>query len=171
MRHLKTTKKFKRTEEERKRLWKDLVNALINNGTILTFTARAKWFRPKFDRLVTLVKSAKGDIQLAYTKVRPFLSEKVARKLIEEIVPTFANRNGGYTTQIKVFQEFSSHDKSIVKLVESTDSNSQPTVLTPNETVTEATPVAPEAVDVEVKKPAKKAAVKKTAAKKSKKSE
>lgn len=118
MRHLKTKKKFKRTEEERNRLWRDLATALINNGTILTFTARAKWFRPKFDRLVTLVKSANGNKQLAFTKVRPFLSEKVARKLIEEIVPAMDKRSGGYTIQVKVFQEFSSHDKSIVKLAD-----------------------------------------------------
>jgi large subunit ribosomal protein L17 len=118
MRHLKSTKKFKRTEEERKRLWKDLVRALILNETIVTFTARAKWFRPKFERLVTLVKSAKGDTKLAYNKVRPFLDEKLSRKLIEEIAPGFEDRNGGYTIQVKVFQEFSPHDKSVVKLSE-----------------------------------------------------
>jgi large subunit ribosomal protein L17 len=150
MRHLKSTKKFKRTEEERTRLWKDLVNALIINGTILTFTARAKWFRPKFDRLVTLVKSAKGDTKLAFHKIRPFLSEKNARKLIEEIVPTLEGRNGGYTLQVKVFQEFSPHDKSIVKLVEPTASVKK---VVPSDIATsdEVVDVAPKA------KPVKKA--------------
>ena len=151
MRHLKSTKKFKRTEEERARLWKDLVNALITNGTILTFTARAKWFRPKFDRLVTLVKSAKGDTKLAFHKVRPYLSEKVARKLIEEVVPTLEGRNGGYTIQVKVFQEFSPHDKSIVKLVDGVAVTKKPETVEPQVT---------EAVEVSEKKPAKKPATK-----------
>lgn len=118
MRHKKNTKKFKRTEEERKRLWKDLSAALIINGQITTFTARAKWFRPKVERLVTLVKRANGDKKLAYTKVRPFLSESVARKLIEEVAPKYTNRNGGYTRLLKLDAPFSEHDKSLVAFVE-----------------------------------------------------
>lgn len=118
MRHKKSTKKFKRTEEERKRLWIDLSSGLILNGQITTFTGRAKWFRPKFERLVTLVKRANGDAKLAFTKVRPFLSEIVARKLIEEIAPKFTKREGGYTRLLKLDMPFSEHDKSVVSLVE-----------------------------------------------------
>jgi len=118
MRHLKNTKKFKRTPQERKRLWIDLSLALINYGQITTFTARAKWFVPKFERLVTLVKRSGDDAKLAYTKVRPFLHEKEARKLIEEIVPTLKERNGGYTRILKYSKPFSVHDKSIVSIVQ-----------------------------------------------------
>lgn len=116
MRHLNNTKKFKRTEEERRRLWIDLTQALILEGRITTFTTRAKWFAPRFERMVTLVKRANGDTKLAYSKVRPFLSEKVARKLIEEVVPKFANKNSGYTRIIKLDAYFSEHDKSVVAL-------------------------------------------------------
>ena len=118
MRHLKKTKKFKRTEEERKRLWVDLCRALIQNGKIVTFTARAKWFRPKFERMVTWCKNAGTDTQLAYRRLRPYLPEADARKMIEEVVPKFTNRNGGYTSQIKISQDFSTHDKSVVMLSE-----------------------------------------------------
>ncbi|MEM1312477.1 MAG: L17 family ribosomal protein [Patescibacteria group bacterium] len=118
MRHLKKTKKFKRTEEERKRLWTDLSSGLIKNGKIVTFTARAKWFRPKFERMVTWVKRSGSDIQLAYRRLRPYLSEVDSRKMIEEIVPKYAERNGGYTSQIKLSQDFSVHDKSVVVLTE-----------------------------------------------------
>jgi len=117
MRHLKKTKKFKRTPEERKRLWIDLSSALIKYGQITTFTARAKWFSPKFERLVTLVKRAKGDKKLAYTKVRPFLLEDVARTLVEDIVPKLENREGGYTRILKYNKPFSMHDRSIVSIV------------------------------------------------------
>lgn len=118
MRHLVKTKKFKRTEEERKRLWIDLCRGLIKSGKVVTFTARAKWFAPKFERLVTLVKRAGDDKKLAYTKVRPFLSEDVARILIEDIVPKMKDRQGGYTRIFKMGAEFSEHDKSIVMIVD-----------------------------------------------------
>jgi large subunit ribosomal protein L17 len=116
MNHLKSTKKFKRTTEERKRLWIDLSSALILHGQITTFTARAKWFSPKFERLVTLVKRSGEDTQLAYRKVRPFLSEKVARKLIEDVVPTLKTREGGYTSILSYSEPFSEHTKSIVTI-------------------------------------------------------
>jgi large subunit ribosomal protein L17 len=118
MRHKKNTQKFRRTEEERKRLWQDLCSALIQNGKIETFTTRAKWFTPRFERLVTLVKNAGGDIKLAFHNVRPHLSEKDSRKLIEEIVPKLAERKGGYTSIIQYKKDFSTHDRSIVMIVE-----------------------------------------------------
>jgi ribosomal protein L17 len=114
MRHLKNTKKFKRTEEERRRLWIDLCSGLIQSGKIVTFTARAKWFRPKFDRLVTLVKRAGADTQLAFTRLRPYFNEAVSRKMIEEVVPALAGRDSGYTRIVKVHVDFSNHDKSMV---------------------------------------------------------
>lgn len=118
MRHQKNnSRKFHRTEEERKKLWKDLCTALILHGQIITFTARAKWFRPKFERLVTLCKRAKDNPKAAFYRCRKYLSEKVARKLIEDIVPKLQDRQGGYTAQYKLTSEFSQHDKSLVKIV------------------------------------------------------
>lgn len=114
MRHQRNTKKFKRTPEERKRLWIDLSRGLIENGQIVTFTARAKWFRPKFERLVTLVKRAGEDKVLAIRRVRPHLPETVAKKFVEEVVPKLKDRNGGYTRMYKVDKDFSTHDKSVV---------------------------------------------------------
>jgi len=118
MRHQKNTKKFKRTEEERRRLKRDLASALIKNGEIITFTARAKWFRPFFERTVTLVKRAGGDTQLAYRRLRRYFDEATSRKMIEKVVPKLQNRNGGYTQQYKLQSYFSSHDKSIVKITD-----------------------------------------------------
>ena len=118
MRHKKATKKFKRTEEERRRLWTDLCSGLIQHKKIVTFTTRAKWFRPKFERLVTLCKNTGEDKVAAYRRVRPFLSEKDSRELVENIVPMFVNRPGGYTKQFKLAENFSTLDKSIVLLSE-----------------------------------------------------
>jgi large subunit ribosomal protein L17 len=119
MRHLKkNTKRFHRTPEERMRLMRDLSTALIKHGQITTFTGRAKAFRPFFDRLITLAKNAGSDNDLAIRKVRPFLKEEEAKKLVNEIVPRMKNRQGGYTHIYKEFTEFSPHDKSIVAIVE-----------------------------------------------------
>ncbi len=118
MRHLKKTKKFKRTEEERRRLWTDLCSALIKSEKIVTFTARAKWFRPKFERMVTWCKTAGDDTQLAFRRLRPYLSEADSRKMVEVIVPKLKDRVGGYTSLLKLDTEFSTHDKSIVMIVE-----------------------------------------------------
>jgi large subunit ribosomal protein L17 len=116
MRHQKKSQKFHRTEEERRRLWIDLSTALIKYGQITTFSTRAKWFRSKFERLITLVKRSEGDVQLAYRKVRPFLKEDEARKLIEEIAPQYLDRTGGYTQVFQLSATFTDHQKSLVRL-------------------------------------------------------
>lgn len=118
MRHLKTTKKLKRTEEERKRLKSDLASALIKFEQITTFTTRAKWFRPFFERLVSLVKRAGENQQLAFKRLRPYLGEKEARKMIEVIVPKLKTRNGGYVRILQYREKFSNHDKSIITLLD-----------------------------------------------------
>ncbi len=118
MRHKKNTKKFKRTEENRKKLWQDLVTGLIINGRITTFSSRAKWSAAKFERLVTLVKRAGDDKKLAFTKVRPYLKEDIARKLIEDIAPKMQERSGGYTQIYKLHDHFTLQDKSIVLITE-----------------------------------------------------
>ncbi len=118
MRHLKKTKKFKRTTEERKRLKIDLCSALIKEKKITTFETRAKWFRSHMERLITLVKRANGDKKLAFTKVRPLLSEEVARILIEEVVPKMEGRNGGYTTIYKLQNDFGGENRCLVTFTE-----------------------------------------------------
>lgn len=117
MRHQKKSQKFHRTEEDRKRLWIDLSTGLIKNGQIVTFSTRAKWFRSRFERLVTLVKRSGSDTQLAYSKIRPFLKEENARRLIEVIVPKL-NRTGGYTQVYKLSAPFSDKEKSLVRITD-----------------------------------------------------
>lgn len=117
MRHLKSTKKFKRTTEERKRLWTDLTAGLIQSGQIITYTTRAKWFRPKFDRIVSMVKKAGDNKELAFKYLRQYFSEPVSRKMLEEVVPNLQTRNSGYTRQLKLADNFETHDKSVVQII------------------------------------------------------
>jgi large subunit ribosomal protein L17 len=118
MRHLKKTKKLKRTTEERRKLFVDLSRGLIRSGQIVTFTTRAKWFRPQFERLITLIKTAGDDKVLAMRRMRKYFSEEDSKKIVNEIAPTMKDRNGGYTRIIKIKEDFSTHDKSLVALVQ-----------------------------------------------------
>ena len=117
MRHLKRTKKFKRTTEDRKRLWTDLTAGLIQSGQIITFTTRAKWFRPKFDRVITSCKKAGENKALAFKYLRKNLSEAVSRKMLEEVLPKLQSRNSGYTSQHKLADNFTTQDQSVVQIV------------------------------------------------------
>jgi large subunit ribosomal protein L17 len=122
MRHLKNTKKLKRTEEERSRLKKDLIAALVRSQRIRTTTVKAKWFRPFFERLVTLCKRAGLDVQLQYKRLRPYLNEDDSRVFVEKLMPKFACRNGGYTRQYHyVSGESPDRMEAIVLITESTD--------------------------------------------------
>lgn len=117
MRHLKKTKKLKRTIEERRKLFVDLSRGLIKSGTITTFTTRAKWFAPQFERLITNIKKSGEDEVLALRKMRRYFSEEDSKKIVTEIAPMMKNRNGGYTRIFQVKSNFSTLDKSIVTLV------------------------------------------------------
>ena len=119
MRHLKKTKKLKRTEEERSRLKRDLIAALTRSGTIKTTTTKAKWFTPFFERLVTLCKRAGDDVQLQYKRVRPYLNENDSRLFVEKVVPKLQGRNGGYTRIFNyVSGEAPDRKESIVMITE-----------------------------------------------------
>lgn len=159
MRHLRKTKKFHRNQEERVKLFRDLSSALIKSEQIVTFTARAKWFRSKFERLITLCKRAGDDSQLAFRRLRPDLSEEDARKMVFEIAPRYKNRAGGYTAIYKLQAEFSDLDKSVVVLVK--DDTDSTKAETKEEVVVDK--VEPEITEV---KEVKKAKSVKTTAKK-----
>jgi large subunit ribosomal protein L17 len=118
MRHKKLSRKFHRTEEERKRLWQDLSTGLIKNGQIVTFTVRATWFRTKFERMITHVKRAGDDKQLAFKRMTKHFKEDVARLMVEKIAPQFNERNGGYTQQFKLDKNFSDKDMSVIRLTQ-----------------------------------------------------
>jgi large subunit ribosomal protein L17 len=120
MRHLKATKKFKRTEEERRRLLRDLARGLILDKQITTFTTRAKYFRPFFERLVTLTKRAllANDKVLAYRRLNVYFDPATSKEMIENVVPKLMDRNGGYTQQYKLFIEFSTLDRSVVRITQ-----------------------------------------------------
>ena len=92
------------TASKRKSLLRNLVTDLIQYGKVETTLVTAKELSRLADRLVTYGK--KGDLnsrRLAAGIVRHEQAGEVTalKKLFDEIAPSYATRNGGYTSVIK----------------------------------------------------------------------
>jgi large subunit ribosomal protein L17 len=99
MRHRHGYRKLGRTSSHRAALLKNLSIALIENGKIETTLPKAKELRSFVEKLVTAAR--KGDSN-AHRAVFAALQDKEAtKKLMNEVAPQFAERNGGYTRIIK----------------------------------------------------------------------
>ena len=94
------TRKLGRTSEHRSAMLRDLVTYLFENGKIETTVTRAKEVRSMAEKMVTLGKEegrqAKRQVYSYITK------ETVAKKVIDEYGPKYADRNGGYTRIVKI---------------------------------------------------------------------
>lgn len=100
MRHKKKGTHLGRTTSHKKALMRNLSAQVIEHKEIKTTVAKAKELRHYVERLITYGK--KGTLhhrRLAFK----FLQNKYAvTSLFDEIAPTFADRNGGYTRIIKL---------------------------------------------------------------------
>jgi large subunit ribosomal protein L17 len=107
MRHRVVKKKLNRDMDHRKSLALNLSSQIIENGRINTTLAKAKYVKPKIERLITkAIKAHKSDDKIfkfnTVKALRKSLrSEEIIRKLMEEIAPKFSERAGGYTKIIK----------------------------------------------------------------------
>ena len=90
------TRKLGRTSDHRKAMLRAMVTFLFETGKIET---RAKEVRAMAEKMVTLGK--REDLH-AKRQVYGFITkESVAKKVIDEIGPKYADRDGGYTRIIK----------------------------------------------------------------------
>ena len=94
------TRKLGRTSEHRNAMLRAMVTYLFENGKIETTVTRAKEVRSMAEKMVTLGKKeelhAKRQVYSYITK------ETVAKKVIDEYGPKYADRNGGYTRITKL---------------------------------------------------------------------
>lgn len=101
MNHRVKGRKFKRTHSQRKALLKHLAEAFILQKRIETTTAKAKELSVFVEKLVTCAKQ--GD--LTSTKaIHGTLADEAAKRLIGEVAPKYADRQGGYTRVVKIGQ-------------------------------------------------------------------
>lgn len=160
-------RKFKRDHNERKALFKSLASELTLHDSIKTTEAKAKAVKPLVEKLVT--KARVGGLS-AERALRAHLVESAVRRLIDDVAPRFATRNGGYTRIIKMPNRLNDNARVVIlewvekKAVGKAD---KPTA---DESVMNTGIAEAEIVtDTTEKKPAKKATAKKTVKKISKK--
>jgi large subunit ribosomal protein L17 len=98
MRHKHGYRKLSRTSAHRAALLKNLSIALIKYGKMETTLPKAKELSRYFEKLIT--KGLGGEN--AHRAVFALLQDKeCTNKLVTEISPEYAERNGGYTRIIK----------------------------------------------------------------------
>ncbi len=92
-------RKLKRDTNERKALFKNLLTSLVLEERIKTTPAKAKAIKAAADKLVT--KAKKGGEE-AMRSLAPDVNHNAVVKLVGDIAPRFAGRQGGYTRIIRV---------------------------------------------------------------------
>lgn len=78
----------------------NLAKSLFEHGSITTTETRAKRLRPFAERLIT--KAKKGDTANRREVLKVITDRGAVANLFEELAPTFAQREGGYTRIVKI---------------------------------------------------------------------
>ena len=99
MRHGIAGRKFNRTKEHRKAMFKNLAQALIQHESIKTTLPKAKDLRPVVEKLITLAK--RGGLHCRRQAVSQLQDQSVVKKLMDSMGARFADRNGGYLRIVK----------------------------------------------------------------------
>ena len=94
------TRKLGRPTAHRNSMLRGLVTYLIENGSIETTLTRAKEVRCIAEKMVTLGK--KNTLASRRQALAFITKEEVVVKLFNEIAPSYADRNGGYTRVLKI---------------------------------------------------------------------
>ena len=93
------SRKLGRTTDHRKAMLRAMVTFLLENGQIETTVTRAKEVRAVAEKMITIAKT--NDLHSKRQVMAYVTKESVAKKLFDEIAPSYAERQGGYTRIIK----------------------------------------------------------------------
>ena len=93
-------RKLGRRTDHRTAMLRNQVASLFKNGKIETTLTRAKETRRMAEKMITIGKQ--NDLSSKRAVSAYIYENEVARKLVEEIAPKYADRNGGYTRIIKL---------------------------------------------------------------------
>ena len=128
MRHRKHNHLLGVKTAHRTSLLANLSCSLIENGRIKTTLAKARALRPSIEKVITLAKKANATTdaaqkvhfrRLAISRLR---NKQAVKKLFDELVEQFVNRNGGYTRIYKLAMPRlgDAADMAIIEFVEDT---------------------------------------------------
>ncbi|WP_024954091.1 50S ribosomal protein L17 [Sulfurospirillum arcachonense] len=99
MRHKHGYRKLGRTSSHRSALLKNMAIAIIKSEKIETTLPKAKELRGYVEKLIT--KASTGDFNAHRVVFAALQDKECTKKLVDEIAPKYADRNGGYTRIIK----------------------------------------------------------------------
>lgn len=142
-------RKFKRDKNERTALFKTLMSSLILRDSIQTTEAKAKAIKPEIERLVSKAKKLEKGSEAV---LRKSLSKEAFDKIIKEVGPRFAKRDGGYTRIIKLGEKFG--DNAPLVLIEWVEKEE---IIVPVKEDKKASKAKPKVKEEKAKKEVKKA--------------
>ena len=93
-------RKLGRSTDHRKAMLRAMVTFLMENGKIETTVTRAKEVRSMAEKMITIAKA--GDLHSKRQVYSYITKETVAKKVMDEIAPKYADRNGGYTRIVRI---------------------------------------------------------------------
>ncbi len=117
MRHKISGRKLGRTTSERKALFKNMANSLINHEQIVSTLPKAKELRSYADRLITMAK--KGTLSHRRQAFALLRDESTVAKLFSILGDRYKERNGGYTRVLKYgFRKGDNAPMAVIEFVE-----------------------------------------------------
>ena len=103
MRHRVVKKKLNRDKDHREALISNLSAQIIEKEKVNTTLAKAKYIRPKVEKMIKAHDSEDKIFKFNTVKElrKDIRSESAIKKLMNEIAPKFSGRKGGYTKIVK----------------------------------------------------------------------
>lgn len=109
-------RQFNRDTNERKALFKGLVNALVMEESITTTEAKARAIRGQVEKLITKAKNRKEESKKF---LQPWLQANALEKVMSDLSVRFADRPGGYTRIVKLGERFGDNaSMAVIEFVE-----------------------------------------------------
>jgi large subunit ribosomal protein L17 len=100
MRHHIKGYQLNRSSHHRRALFKNLISALVEYGTLKTTVPKAKAVQGQVDKLITLAKQQTLNSERQIDKV---LNQRhLVHRLVAEITPATGNRRSGFTRLVKL---------------------------------------------------------------------
>ncbi|MEZ4607855.1 MAG: 50S ribosomal protein L17 [Deinococcales bacterium] len=117
MRHLSSGRKLSRSSSHRIALKRAQATALFRHGRIKTTLAKAKDLRSYAEKLITQARG--GDLHARRLVGREIQDQEILRKLMDEIAPKYAERQGGYTRVYRLgFRRGDAVQEALIELVD-----------------------------------------------------
>jgi large subunit ribosomal protein L17 len=100
MRHRSATSHLGRDTEQRKSLFKNLIQALFEHGSIETTEAKAKAIKGIADKLIH--RAQEGTMPARRVLQRFFGTRKAVNVLVDQVAPAMKDRTSGYTRIVRL---------------------------------------------------------------------